>query len=402
MEKEKLEALMKLAKDLNDRVSEIAREKGQRDGIPQGDVIHKAELEKQVGDMIARLHPTPKKMIFGGTGQAGEGEEKISFGKWIKMVAANHPAIADQFTKTIMEVGTDAQGGFLVPEGFSAEILGELNQPTSIVPKCTDFPQEHPTQNLPKWLTDLTVYWVDENGTKTFSKPTLENKQSVLNKIVAMVAFTDELLEDNISNLPSKIATLVAENFAVDIERLVLVGDVTGAADPFNGLGFVAGTNVVNQLGLNLSYLDVTNIWNNPSVNNKYLKRGGEWYFNKTVLGLMMNLVDLQNRPLWNIGALSAGIPPNVLGSPYNLSQQILNTYGAGGNTSFITFGDYKFILLGSKKGAGGITMAMTNSGTDGSSLNAWMNDETFMRWVKRQGILVAIPEAFSIGKLIK
>ncbi len=399
--KEKLEALMKLAKDLNDRVSEIAKEKGQKDGIPQGDVIHKAELEKQVSDMILKLHPTPKKMIFGGTGEAGAGEEKVSFGKWITMVAAKHPAIADQFTKTIMEVGTDAQGGYLVPEGFEAEILGELNQPTSIVPKCTDFPQEHPTQNLPKWLTDLTVYWVDENGTKTFSKPTFERKQSILNKIVAMVAFTDELLEDNISDLPSKIATLVAENFAVEIERIVLVGS-TVAGDPFNGLGFAAGTNAVNQLGLNLSYRDVTNIWNNPNVNNKYLKAGGEWYFNKTVLGLMMNLVDLQNRPLWNIGALSAGIPPNVLGSPYNLSQQILNTYGAGGNTSIITFGDYKYVVLGSKRGGGGVQMAVTNSGTDGSSINAWMNDETLMRWVLRKGILVAIPEAYSIGRLIK
>jgi len=101
---------------------------------------------------------------------------------------------------------------------------------------------------------------------------------------------------DDISNMPGKLQMLVAENMGVEIERIVLVGN-TGVGDPFMGIAFSAGINTVAQSGANLQYLDVLNCYNNANVLESYRKKP-EWYLNRTSLGLVMNLVDGNNRPL--------------------------------------------------------------------------------------------------------
>nr|BDD45338.1 hypothetical protein 14 [Elusimicrobiota bacterium] len=408
MNTQDFEKLMQQVAGLQNRLTELTKKNGQKDGVPDVDSTHREELERWkdavLDEVIEKVYGRIKaeqKMPFEGETETKKANE--AFGKWLLKVKINHPEIAERYMKTMSE-GVDAEGGYTVPEEYETTIMGSLNDSPTLVKKCTPYPQNTDVKNIPKWLANMIVGWVTEKGIITSSSPTLTRKQSILSKIAAIVPFTDEYLQDDISGIQSQVAKLVGENFALEIERVALMGD-TGGGDPFNGLYYDPNVNVVNQEAGSLQFSDIVKIWNNPNVLEKYRGRGCEWYMNRTALGLVMLLVDDSGRPLWNV-TNAFGKPANtIMGDPVNLSSKIPSTLGGGDETA-IFYGDYKYILLGFKRGAGGITVDVSNSAVISSGgdvvENLWTQGETGYRFVKRQGILVAVPEAFSVGKGIK
>ena len=195
--KEKLEALTKLGNDFMKKVKELAKEKGHENGVVNTDGFQKEQLETMKEDILKAMDsriPKQKKILWGGDAEAQDGEVKYGMGKFMLMAKYNDPRL----TKTVMSEGTEAQGGYTVPTGFSSEILGVLNDTASIVPKTTPLIHTQAdgfTKNLPKWLTDLTVAWIAEATRKTTTKPTLTRKQSILKKLYAIVTATDEYLK---------------------------------------------------------------------------------------------------------------------------------------------------------------------------------------------------------------
>ncbi|KKN37323.1 hypothetical protein LCGC14_0764660 [marine sediment metagenome] len=402
--------LLAQQKQLHATLQGLVKENGKTDGKPNADALKEAQV-KQVTDGVIDaleakgLFKKERKMVYGGKAEdVKEGETHATLGQYLLMAKYNAPELVKDkidniFKDTVMSGLSDAQGGFVLPTGFSTSIIGQLFNGTTVIPKVQPFPQSERTKNIPKWLTGPTVAWVDENGTKTLTKPTLQNKQSILKKlVVGPIPFTDEFLQDNNVGIVTQVTSVVRKAIEDEIERVILVGDVTGAGDPFNGVAF-AGGNIVNQAGVNLGYSDIVATWNNAAILESY-RVNPEWYLNRQALGLIMNLVDLQNRPLWNMGSLDGKIPQNILGDPLNISAKLLNTYGTGADTKLL-YGDYKNVLLGNKSGAEGIAVAISNSAVSGSQ-NAFMQDETWYRFVIRRSIVVAIEEAFSILEKVK
>lgn len=414
MNKEQLEALLKQQADLLATLKEAAERNGtQPNGNANEDVLDKAKLEKQTDALIAKmeergLFKKEKKMIYGGEGELKDNEERVSFGKWVAMCVAKHPAVQKDFYEKLIISGlTDAQGAYLLPTGYDNTIIGELNDAATIVKKCTRYPQVEGTKNIPKWLTDLTVAWVAQAGEKGLTKPTWTRVQSVLAKMYAVIPFSDEFLEDDPTNAKGGVTKLVGENMAVELERLALVGN-TGAGDQFNGIYYATGVNSVVQAGNSLAYDDYVDIWNHASVLEKYRGKP-EWYMNRRTLGYTLKLKDNNNRPLINMLNPLDKPKMTIFGDPVDISSQIPNTMGANSVCSTIIYGDYKYILIGEKKGKGGIAMTVSNSAVGTASggkgeitENAFMQDETWLRFVLRRSVVVAIAAAFTRGVNIK
>lgn len=376
--KAKFEELQRLNAELKKKLGE------------DDDSIRKAEIDALVKAQIAALHDTQKgkKVIFSGEPKADE--VKMTFQKFLVAVARHDHATL----KTIMEVQTAGQGGYAVPTGFATEILGALNNVASLPGMATEITQEQYSVRYPSWLTDLSVSWVAENGEKSLTKPTLTYLTSLLKKMACIVPFTDELLDDNNVDLQGKVTALVGENMGVEIERVALVGN-TGAGDAFNGV-LNAGCLATPQAGAALSYDDLVDACLNPNMLRRY-RQGSGWWINATALAICMKLKDLQNRPIWQ-PAIAAGQPSMLLGYPVNETDQIAV---AGGTTSII-FGNVKNIILAGPKKNPGINVKVSDSAVEGAGdsdyvgANAFKQDETWYRFVKRQGILVAVPTAFS------
>jgi HK97 family phage major capsid protein len=139
-------------------------------------------------------------------------------------------------------------------------------------------------------------------------------------------------------------------------------------------------------------------------------RTGAEWYMNRVGLGLCLNILDLQNRPIFFIGMNdgNSNVGMTMLGSKVDLSSQIGSAYGVGLDETNIIYGNYKYVLLGEKAGANGIQVAVSNSAVSGVGAqgyvgqNAFMQDETWYRFVLRRSVIVAVEEAFSVLKMVK
>jgi HK97 family phage major capsid protein len=160
------------------------------------------------------------------------------------------------------------------------------------------------------------------------------------------------------------------------------------------GIVNAVGTKNVNMLGDSLVYGDVANLWNDPQVLEPY-KAGSEWFMNRTAFGLILNLVDDNGRPVWNMSNID-GVPmTTILGDKVNFCSQMTTA-----TTSNIIHGNPKYVILGQKAGDSSIAVDVSNSAiiSSGGTVteNLWTQDETGYRFVLRRSIVVSIPEAYS------
>lgn len=410
--RDNIDQLFSVVEDLQKKLTAITEQKGQNDGIPNGDFIHRDELEKMKSAITEKFEAEIKSVSKASRlpKEIEEDEAKArmrgfkSFGDFILSIKKSSKGDFDERTrlKTAMTETTDAQGGYTVPEEWQSSVLGYLNNPATVVPKFTKLIQGTLTRHLPKWLTDLSVTWTGETTNKTATKPTLTTKTSTLNKLAAIVTFSDEYIEDDITDMTGLVTKLIGENMAVEFERVGITGDVTGLGDPFNGILYTAGTATQNQIGGNLSYTDLVNTWNNQNVLEKY-RVGAEWTMNRKSLGLVMGIVDGNGRPLWNLQSINGRMVNTIFGDMINVSNTILNTYTLAGGTgeSAIVYGNMGNVIMGERRGNRGISVNVTNQGivSSGTSVseNLWQADETGYRFVKRASIVVANPEGFSV-----
>jgi len=411
-----LDVLMKQAADLQSLMSTLVEKNGKKDDTPNADAIYKDTFEKMktsILDEIEKRMEAKKaaelaKSIAPNKGEPAPAEPKMKLGEFLLKCKYNHPDVSSLFmkdtsvSKTVMNETTSAQGGYTVAPEYATQIIGELTNMATIVPKCTPFPHSlGPTKYVPKWLTDLSIFWVAEEGDKTLTKPTLTRKTSTLKKMAAIVPMTDEYLQDDFAGMEGLLAKRIARAMANEIERVGLIGTTVGG-DAFNGILNETGTHTVAQAIANLSYLDLVNAWNHADMLEEY-RIGAEWYMNRTLLAKLMLIVDGNNRPLWNMqNSINPPMAGTIFGAPVNISSQITNTCSTGANTSTIIYGNYQFILLGYKVGNEGIQVLAsqhavigTAAGIGAITYNAFQNDETLYRFVMRKGILVSIPEAF-------
>ena len=378
----KVEALMKQVADLHKQLETLEAEKGQKDSKPNADAIQKDTLEKMKADILLEID---KRTAQSKAPVVIPEEEKKSdefFSKWLLAIKRNDHS----FLKSAMTEGSNAQGGYTVPTGQDTQIFGALNDAATVIQKCTKYPHGQMdgfTKNIPKWLTDLTVAWADEQGTKSNTKPTLTRKQSILKKMYALITLSDEYLADNTANMSQQLSRLVGENMAVELERSILSGN----ADPFTGVGYDAAVTTAAQSGANLVYADLLTIINNTNLEQYHV--GAEMYMRRAVLSLIMGLVDGNGRPLWNISSINGKMQNTVLGIPINLSSQCVATQ--------ILYGNFKNVLVGYKAAGGGsgIQVTFSNTALDNDGANYWITDQSGYRFVMRRSVVVVNPAAF-------
>jgi len=285
---------------------------------------------------------------------------------------------------------TSAQGGYLMSEEWATDIANMINNLALAPSMMKKVEMTGSKLHVNEFLTDLSVAWATEATDKSVTKPTFSQDDLTLKFLYAVITATKEVNEDSIVDLESMLMELVAQNMALEIEQEAFEGTTfTGIAD--------AGANAVAQSGANISYPDLTAVINNASQLTQYKKNAGFW-MTYGALNMIMNLVDGNNRPLYNMNNPLAGTPSTLLGKPVYISDQIADTTGTGGTTS-IYFGDMSTVWLGKKRGAPDMNTLFTETAIISSSTsvteNLFLANKVGWRIEKRCGILVAVPSAW-------
>ena len=288
----------------------------------------------------------------------------------------------------IMQEGVDADGGYLVPEEFRPTVLrlielyGIGRRGATIVPMASS------TMRIPALTDAVEVFWLNENKTITQTKATFHMVELVAKKLCCLIPLTGELLQDSSISLANLLANLLAEAVANEEDRVIFAGD-TGAGDPFDGILYVAGTTVVTMEVGETAFTDLNydHLIKMPSRLAKSARNGGGFYMHSTILELVSFLKDKEDRYIWT--APQADRPGRIAGYPYEEVDQMPDITDDAADTPFIIFGNLKNVYVGDR-----LRMSIRTSEDAG-----FTDFVTFLRMIQREGIVVALPEAFSILK---
>lgn len=295
--------------------------------------------------------------------------------------AQTDPRLIANAPTTFGSEGVGADGGFAVPPDFRNTIIQKVMGEDSLL-SYTDqqissgnsitFPADETTP----WQSSggIQAYWEVEGGQKQQSKPALTEKTVKLNKVIALVPLTDELLEDAPA-MASYVNRKAPEKIVFKVNDAIING--TGVGMPL-GILKSPGTVIVAkesaQPADTIVFANLTKMWTSLT---PMARRNARWLMNADVEGQLMSLsfpgagtaVPVYMPP----GGLSVAPYGTLFGRPIAYSEAMPPL----GDEGDIILGDLSNYLSGVK--AGGVKSDV--------SIHVWFDyDITAFRFVLRVG----------------
>jgi len=222
-------------------------------------------------------------------------------------------------TTTYGNEGTGAEGGFLVPPEFAQQIMTKVNAQEGLLSRAASLQTSRNSITIPKdettpWQTTggIQVYWEGEAQAPTKSKPLLELDTIRLNKLMALVPITEELLEDAVG-IESWLRAKAPEKMAAKINTAFLRG--TGVGQP---LGMLNSPSLIGVAAETSQPADT--VWF-ANINKMWARMYAPWRQNAIWLinqDVEPQLEGMAFDPLATAGKVPAYLPPGgVSSTPY-------------------------------------------------------------------------------------
>lgn len=282
-----------------------------------------------------------------------------------------------------------SDGGFLVPEQYSEEIIPLLrNKAVFRQMGARSLPLQGGNLNIPRMLGGATSYYIGENQNAKSSKPSFGNLRLSSKKLITLVPISNDLIRSTSAEADRMVRDDMIKSMALAEDYAAMYGKGTEYAP--QGVFHTDGIEKIklgsepdsDNLGNFLGTLMSKNIdWNNVG-----------WIFNGRVWNKLYHLKTSTGAYLHR-DEMNQG---RFLGFPFQVTNQIKST---GTNLSTdIFFGDFAEFIIGEEMGLE--MMASTEASyMDGEELvSAFSRDQTVIKVTAKHDFGVRHPEAFVVG----
>ena len=246
--------------------------------------------------------------------------------------------------------GSGADGGLLVPPGFSKNIFTLSLEEDALLPLTDDLPIDGNNMLLPKdettpWGTNgIRAYWQAEGTVGTATKPVISAMDLRLKKLLALVPVSDELLQDT-SALSAYLPTKVALSIRWKTNEAILFG--SGAGLPLGALSGGSLVTVAKDTGQATLTLTATNLANMMARLPPGSYPRAVWIINNDVLPALFTMT-LGNYPIYlpggaNVGGMQVNPYGLLLGRPIVVSQHA-KSFSAQGDVLLVDLSYYQAI----------------------------------------------------------
>lgn len=321
---------------VSEALAEIQSEKDAKDKKKKKDEKEVNELLEKLGNTIAEAVRSASK-DEGKDNKALNGkqdpnkdaddmskEEKIT--KFFSAVINN-----DADTAKALAEGTDALGGYLVPDEFRADIVDWMQDKPVIRRYATVWPMAGKLLELPALAADVAVYWGSENTSISTTSADFGNVQLTAYKLNAIIYLSTELFEDSQVDLAPYLTDRFAQAVAREEDKAFLTGSGSG-----------------RPTGLSQETLSTTNGGSNGSVDDiidTYWRLPQQHRENSVWVASNLTIANISKRKDDNGQYLL--IRPNDGGIPTLMGRPVLEQNDAG---STIYFGDFRFYYIGDRR----------------------------------------------------
>lgn len=247
-----------------------------------------------------------------------------------------------RLTYNVLSEGTDANGGYLVPEEFERQIVAGLDE-ANVVRSLAKVITTSAERKIPVAASHSEAQWTPENGAYTESAPSFDQKTIDAFKLTDLVKVSIELLQDSMFDLESYIAAEFARAFAIAEEEAFCVGDGTDRPSGiFTEKGGQIGVKAANAVSVTADEL-ISLVY---ALKSPY-RRNAKFLMNDSTIAAIRKLKDGNGVYLWQ-PSLQAGEPDKLLGyelytSPY-VPKMASGAYAAA-------FGDFKNYWIADRAG---------------------------------------------------
>ena len=236
----------------------------------------------------------------------------------------------------VLSVGSDTDGGYLVPTEFERTIVKGLDE-ANVVRSLAKVISTNVEKKVPVAASGSIATWVPENGTIPASDMKFAQKTLDAYKLTDQIKVSVELLADSMFDLESYIAEEFARALGVAEEEAFIVG--TGSGQPTGIFNPTDGANVgvTAAGGTAIAFDDIVNLI--YSLKSPY-RRGAVFLTHDSTVSAMRKLKDANGQFLWQ-PSLQAGQPDKLFGYPLHTSPFVPVIKAAALTVAFGDFSNY-------------------------------------------------------------
>ena len=240
----------------------------------------------------------------------------------------------------ILSEGSDANGGYLIPEETDEKIVQKLEE-ENIFRKYANVITTSGDHKINIGATDPAAAWIEEGGTLSFGDATFSQVLLDAHKLHVAVKVTDELLYDSAFDLESYLIEKFAKALSNSEEDAYINGD--GVGKPLGILADKGGAEVgVVTANDKITADDILGLV--YSLKRPY-RKNAFFICNDNTLLAIRKLKDLNGNYLWQ-PSIKEGEPDRLLGYPVRTTAYF-PTIGSG--KKVLAFGDYSYYTIGDR-----------------------------------------------------
>ena len=283
----------------------------------------------------------------GGRADADDGEDKTGRASddyrknfWNAMRSkAPMPAVTNA-----LQVGTDSEGGYLVPDEYERTLVEALEEENIFRQMAKVIKTSSGDRKIPVVASKGTASWIDEEGAYPESDDSFGQVSIGAYKLGTMIKVSEELLNDSVFDLQSYISREFARRIGAKEEEAFFTGD--GKGKPLGVLAATGGaeTGVTAASATAVTADELMDLY--YSLKSPYRKKS-VWVLNDSTIKAIRKLKDNNGQYLWQ-PSLTAGAPDMILGRPIKTSAY-MPAMAAGAKT--IAFGDFSYYWIADRQG---------------------------------------------------
>lgn len=243
-----------------------------------------------------------------------------------------------------LQIGTDSEGGYLVPDEFEKTLVQALEEENIFRQMANIINTSSGDRKIPVVATKGTASWIDEEGAYPESDDSFGQVSIGAYKLGTMIKVSEELLNDSIFDLENYISTEFARRIGAKEEEAFFTGD--GSGKPTGILAATGGAEVgvTAAAATALTADEVIDLF--YSLKSPY-RKNAFWVLNDSTVKAIRKLKDGQGQYLWQ-PSLAAGMPDTILGRPVKTSA-FMPAVAAGAKT--VAFGDFRYYWIADRQG---------------------------------------------------
>ncbi len=246
--------------------------------------------------------------------------------------------------RNALQVGTDSEGGYLVPDEFEHTLIEALEEENIFRGIAHIIHTSSGDRKIPVSASKGEAAWIDEEGAYPESDDSFGQVSIGAYKLGTIIKISEELINDNVFDIESYIAREFARRVGAKEEAACFTGD--GAGKPLGILASSGGA----QLGVTAA--SATAISSDELIDLFYslrspYRKNGVWLINDSAIKSIRKLKDGNGQYIWQ-PSLVAGTPDTILSKPIKTSAYMPEV--AAGNKT-IAFGDFSYYWIADRQG---------------------------------------------------